>query len=218
MMTLYFISGLGADKRAFIKLALPKDWTIKHIEWIENLKDESLSDYCRRLSSQIDYAQSFSLIGLSFGGIVAVEMAKFLTPARVVIISSISTAEQLPIDFFGNILIKKLKLYKLIPSSFFKQVNTLTYWLFGTKTKDEKDLLRQIINDTPPEFAKWAIGEILTWNNIIKPKKLLHLHGAADRIFPVKNTSADIIINNGGHFMIYSNADEISKILTENLG
>jgi pimeloyl-ACP methyl ester carboxylesterase len=214
-MTIYFFSGLGADKRAFQKLVLPHDWNIKHVEWIANLKNESLEDYCKRLSSYIDTFQPFSFIGLSFGGIVAIEMAKILNPQQLIIISSVSTKHELPMDRLGKFLLQKCKLFKLIPASAFKKANRVTHWLFGTKTKDEKELLEQIIKDTPPHFAKWAMGNILTWKNEIRPANLLHIHGTADRIFPIKKTKADIRIEGGGHFMVYNKADEISKILVE---
>ncbi len=86
-MNLYFISGLGADKRVFEKLVLPEIFTIR----ISNgcgRKKRSLEHYCRRLSEQIDTSGSFSLVGLSFGGVIATEMSKFLRPVQTVLISS----------------------------------------------------------------------------------------------------------------------------------
>ncbi len=212
-MTVYFISGLGADKRAFKRLMLPLHWTVRYIDWIDNTADESLLHYCQRLSSQVDTSQSYALVGLSFGGVVAVEMSKFLQPQKTVIISSIATKDGLPKGFLGELLIKKLKLHRRIPSSFYKKVSPLTYWLFGVKNKDEKGLLKEIIHDTQPEFAKWAMGKIMEWDNTVKPANLVHIHGTSDRIFPVKYANPDIKIKEGGHFMIYNKATEISGIL-----
>jgi pimeloyl-ACP methyl ester carboxylesterase len=216
-VTVYFISGLGADKRAFQKLTLPQNLTVKYIEWIDNTKDESLVGYCQRLCSQINTDEPFMLIGLSFGGIVAVELSKIIEPKKVILISSISTSKELPIDNLGYFLFKKIHLYKLIPSSIFKHTNAITYWFFGVKKKSEKELLTQIISDTLPTFAKWAFGRILTWENVTKPKHLFHIHGTNDKLFPIKNTFADVKIDGGGHFMVYSKADEISKILATQL-
>jgi pimeloyl-ACP methyl ester carboxylesterase len=217
LVTVYFISGLGADKRAFQKLELPENLLIKYIEWIDNSENESLSNYCLRLCNQIYTAEPFTLIGLSFGGIVAVELSKILQPAQIILISSVSTSAQLPMSRLGHSLIKTLHLYKCIPSFIFKNVNAVTYWLFGVKKKDEKKLLTQIITDTPSLFAKWAMGKILTWENTSRPKNLFHIHGTADKLFPIKNITADVRINDGGHFMVYSKAEEISKILRERL-
>ena len=137
-MTVYFISGLGADKRIFQKLTFPQNWIIKHIEWVDHSKDESLADYCRKLTAQIDTSIPFSLVGLSFGGIVAVELSKIISPEKILILSSISTSKELPMDRIGNFLLRKLKIQQFIPPVLFKNVNAITYWIFGTKKTEEK--------------------------------------------------------------------------------
>src|SRR5450755_2565194 len=95
-MNLYFISGLGADKRVFQKLILPDIFKIHHIELVTVSTDESIETYCRRLSRQIDQERPFILIGLSFGGIIAVQMSKFLSPVQTVIISSFCLKNEIP--------------------------------------------------------------------------------------------------------------------------
>jgi hypothetical protein len=209
-MTVYFISGLGADKRAFEKLTLPASWEARHIEWVDNNENETLISYCHRLCLQIDTKAPFLIVGLSFGGIVAVELTKIINPERVIIISSVSMDSELPILYkiFGF-----FKLDKILPGSSFRKPSSFLYWFFGTKTKEEKHLLKQILENTSPHFAKWAVGKILRWKNPVRPKGLLHIHGTADKIFPYSKTHADIKINGGGHLMVYSHADEISNVL-----
>ena len=209
-MKVYFISGLGADKRAFEKLTLPASWEASYIEWIDNNENETLISYCQRLSLQIETKAPFLIVGLSFGGIVAVELAKIINPERVIIISSVSIDRELPILYkiFGS-----FKFDKMLPPFLFGKSNSFLYWFFGAKTREENRLLKQILENTSPRFSKWAIGKILRWKNTVRPKGLLHIHGTADRIFPYSKTHADIKIIGGGHFMVYSNAAEISKVL-----
>jgi pimeloyl-ACP methyl ester carboxylesterase len=71
-MNAYFISGLGADKRIFSKLKLNEKINIIHIDWITHNKNESLAAYAERLSNVIDITQPFALVGVSFGGMIAV--------------------------------------------------------------------------------------------------------------------------------------------------
>ena len=68
-MNVYFISGLGADKRVFSKLQLDDQFSVNYIEWIAPLKKETLQHYASRLVTQIDTTKPFQLVGLSFGGI-----------------------------------------------------------------------------------------------------------------------------------------------------
>ncbi|HEY0434517.1 MAG TPA: hypothetical protein VGC95_11625, partial [Chitinophagaceae bacterium] len=79
-MKAYFISGLGADRRAFYRIQMPSSIQIVHLDWIDPLPKESLNDYALRFSKLIDRHEEFILVGLSFGGMLAVELGKFLQP------------------------------------------------------------------------------------------------------------------------------------------
>jgi hypothetical protein len=214
-MIIYFISGLGADERAFQKLSLPANWTISHLKWIDIAVDETLESYVLKFSKLIDTSKEFALVGLSFGGIMAVELNKIVQPKATILLSSITTKHELPVIYK---LISLLKINKLVPQSMLNKVFPFTNWYFGTQTKEEKALLKRIIHDTPPSFLQWAINEVLHWKNKKRPSTIFHIHGTRDRIFPVNKVKADLQIIDGGHFMVYTKADEISKILIERLG
>ncbi len=47
-MKVYFISGLGADKRIFSKINLDKGLEIIHIEWIKYSLKDSLKSYAKK--------------------------------------------------------------------------------------------------------------------------------------------------------------------------
>jgi pimeloyl-ACP methyl ester carboxylesterase len=211
-MNVYFISGLGADRRAFQKLVLPPHWQVHHIEWIPPQKNESLDHYAGRLCQVIDTTKPFFLVGLSFGGMIAAAMNNYLHPEKTVIISSISTAGELPWYFtFAGIT----RLYRLIPLSLLRDPNKMINWLFGAKSPAEKKLLAAIITTTDPGFIRWSLGAILRWKNRKRPEGLIHIHGSRDRILPVDCTHADIIIPNGSHFMVWTRAQEVSKAVAE---
>ncbi len=214
-MIIYFISGLGADERAFQKLSLSTEWTIKHLKWLDIAPTETLESYALKFSKLIDTSKEFVLVGLSFGGIVATELNKIIQPKVTVLISSITTKGELLVIYK---LIGILRINKLVPQSMLNRVFPFTDWYFGTKETEERVLLRQIIRDTPPHFLKWAINEILHWKNTKRPSNIFHIHGTKDRIFPINNLKVDLKIKDGGHFMVYTKADEISKALIERLG
>jgi hypothetical protein len=73
---LYLFSGLGADKRIFQRLDL-SGYAVNYIEWILPLEGETIEQYASRLLCQIT-APNPTLIGLSFGGIMAIEVAKLM--------------------------------------------------------------------------------------------------------------------------------------------
>ncbi|RZL34138.1 MAG: alpha/beta hydrolase, partial [Pedobacter sp.] len=210
-MNVYFISGLGADKRIFSKIKLNDNFKIIHLDWISFEKKETLKSYAGRLSKSIDQSEPFSLVGVSFGGMIAVEMAKFLQPKVTIIISSTLLSEHLPLIYR---LIGKLGIIKIIPANILKSSNSLTQnYFFGTKLKEEKDLLEKIVKDTDAHFLKWAIESILNWQSNTTPKNLIQIHGTNDKILYTKKVEPDFLIKGGTHFMVYQNADKISEIL-----
>ncbi|MDQ0965531.1 pimeloyl-ACP methyl ester carboxylesterase [Flavobacterium sp. W4I14] len=210
-MNTYFISGLGADKRIFSKLRLNEKIKMTHIDWIGPNENESLASYAERLSKVIDLSQPFALVGVSFGGMIAVEIAKLLNPTTTIIISSTMLSTHLPslYRFAG-----KLGILKFIPAKFLKSSNKLTQnYYFGTRSSSEKTLLSKIIKDTDPYFLKWAIGSILSWKNENRPERIYHIHGTNDKILYSKIAQPDFVIENGTHFTVYQNAQEISGII-----
>lgn len=207
---IYLISGLGADKRAFRKLVFPNEYQCVYLDWIPMLLDDTLESYAERLSSTINKAEPFYLIGLSFGGMLATGITKVTNPVRTFLISSNAVSSELPwyYKFAGQI-----KLQKIVPLSLIKTTNSFGLELFGAKTKEEKTLLKQLIFDSDPKFIKWALNCILSWRNKTRPSQLIHIHGTADNILPIKYTKPDYTIEGGSHFMVYAKAAEITTII-----
>ncbi len=88
-MNAYFISGMAADERLFKEIMLPSAYKLQFLSWITPLCKESLSNYASRLANKIDRTEPFILIGLSMGGMMAVEIAKTLHPEKIILISSV---------------------------------------------------------------------------------------------------------------------------------
>lgn len=211
MRKVYVFSGLGADERVFKFL----DWGIENqpifIKWIEPLKNESLKNYVTRLNAQIDTPFPI-LVGMSFGGILAVELSKQINTNKIILISSIKTKNELPIYYR---ILGFLKVPKWFPLSFLLKGNELVYKFFGIKSRTERLLLKNILRDTPISFLKWSLQKIATWNNKTIPNNLIHIHGEIDHILPYRFVKADITIVKGGHFLIVNKAKEMSRILKD---
>lgn len=210
MSKIYIFSGLGVDRRVFDNINFG-DLDTEFIDWIDPLKNESLQGYSERISLKIT-AKNPILIGLSFGGMVAVEISKILKTERIILIASAKNKFELPSTYR---ITGKLKLNKLIPKSIFKKQNFITNWIFGIESESEKQLLKSILQDTNPDFFSWAINEIVNWKNEIPPENSLHIHGNKDRIIPINNVKADFIIEGGGHFMTVNRSRRIEKIILQ---
>lgn len=213
-MKVYFISGLGADERVFQFLDLPGIEKI-YIKWIDPQDQESLASYSKRLITQIELTEDVILLGISFGGIIAQEIAKIIPCKKVLIVSSIKS----PQEFSWQLsLVSSCRIYKLFPAKILKWSNLLTAdYYFSTTSKKESQLLHQIIKETDNRFMLWAIDRLMTWKNTNPQKNIIHIHGTSDRIFPISPIKSDIKVQGGGHFMMVNKSVELSKIIMENI-
>ena len=213
-MNLYFISGLGADKRIFQNLVLPEVFKIYYIEWMAVSENESMETYCRRLSSQINQQEPYSLVGLSFGGVIAIELSKFLSPVQTVLISSYCFKKEVP---WFYTLLGESGIYKILSPRMLLRPNNIAFRLFGAYKPEIKNLLKNIFEDTDPDFFEWAIRQMFSWDNHWEPPNLIRIHGTADKILPYKKIMKAIPVKDGEHLMVYSKSAIVSRILTEHL-
>jgi pimeloyl-ACP methyl ester carboxylesterase len=204
------IPGLGVDERIFKHLALDKRFTSTIIRWIPPEPQENLAHYARRLTGQLPATGKLILVGVSFGGIIATEMAKILLPVLTIIISSVKTRQELPWYYR---LAGKLRLPYLVPLQWGKNMPWLQAFIFGAKTKEEAQLLRQIIQELDINYVRWALYQISNWPNNTQVPNLFHLHGSHDKLFPVKYIRDFTPINQGEHLMVVSLGEQISQII-----
>ncbi len=210
MKKVYFISGLGADKRIFSFLDLSFCEPV-FIDWITPEKNEPLQSYALRLRSQIPEISPV-IIGISFGGMLTTEMAKADPAVRAIILSSNKTRKEFPGYFRAGLY---LPLYKWSPATLVKKVTLKTSTMLGGTTEDEKKLLHQIIRESDMGFVRWAIGAILHWENMTIPPNIIHVHGTADKLLPFRYVKADYVIEGGTHVMTLDKHQEISLLLKQ---
>jgi pimeloyl-ACP methyl ester carboxylesterase len=207
----YFISGLAADERVFKHIRLPEGVEMVHLNWITPNKDETLPDYAMRLSEKIDTSEPFALVGLSFGGMLATEIAKRCQPVQTVLISSIPLSAHLPgyFRFAANI-----RLHKVIPIGFVKMMARGKRF-FTRETGEDKKLILQIINDSDTRFIRWAMHAILTWKNEELPSPLIHIHGTRDEVLPGRLTTPTHVVPKAGHLLVITAPRIVNNLLAE---
>jgi pimeloyl-ACP methyl ester carboxylesterase len=210
MKQIYCISGLGADKRAFQYLSIP-NYQLHFIDWIIPEKHETIEAYCSRLITQIK-TENPIIIGMSFGGMIAVEIAKQIGTEKIILISSVKTKFEIPILYR---FLAALGLHYIVPLQYLKYAYKIAFWFFGIKNEKEKKFLKTILVDTNPTLFLWSIKKAVSWQNTILFDQLKKINGSADKIFPLKNNNADAVIKGGGHFMIVNKANEISTIIND---
>ena len=205
---IYAIPGLGTDIRIFSRLRTIR---IRGIEWIEPKPQEEISSYARRMSQYIHHPNPI-LIGVSFGGIMAQEIARVIPVRQIILISSIKSHNELPQRFR---LMRTLPLYQLSRGSW--RIRTLPYWgrLFGIKDPQELRLIQDMFQNHSDTYRMWAIRTLVNWQKNSTDTPLIHLHGSSDRVFPINRIKNCRHVKGGDHFMVYRKAREIERILAD---
>jgi pimeloyl-ACP methyl ester carboxylesterase len=212
MQNIYCISGLGADEKVFSNLQLP-GYNIVFLPWLIPTLNESIEGYAKKMLASIHEPNPI-LMGLSFGGMMCVEIAKLMPVKHIVIISSIKTNIELPLWMK---VCGKLRLNKIIPIKQYKLLQPVQNKRLGVTTSQEKSLANYYRSNINQQYLKWAVQQILNWQNKIIPTYITHIHGDKDKMFGIKNIQASMVIKNGGHFMIMNKANEISKAIVNAL-
>jgi pimeloyl-ACP methyl ester carboxylesterase len=210
-LKVYFISGLGADRRAFYKIQLPKGFQPVYLDWIDPLPNEALPHYAKRFSELIQSNEEFIIVGLSFGGMLASELAKIISPQKTIIISSVSNYNELPWYFKAS---GKLRLHKVIIPAIYKEATILNRFM-GAGDKEMKAIVYSYVNNIDPKFIKWSLHEIVNWQHTERLSNLIHIHGSNDHLLPIRYVKADYVIDKGGHLMVMNMAEEVNRILRD---
>ena len=205
--------GLAAGPEIFKKLTLDKEkYTFHYLKWMKPLDvEEKIDNYALRLSAKIT-EENPVLVGVSFGGIMVQELAKFLNPRKVIIISSVKSPDELPQRFR---FAKFTKIYKLFPIKVIENFEDYTKYFLGKTLKKKADLYKKYLYVRSKESLKWSIYNIIKWEQIKPIENIIHIHGSADTVFPIKNIKNAIEIKEGTHIMILTKAKKISKIIDE---
>lgn len=207
---LYCISGLGADERVFRLLKFPAHVNVIHVKWVQPEVNESLSSYAARLATQINTAQPFYLLGLSFGGIMAVELNHHIKPEKTILISSVSNRTEFSWHFK---LIAWLKLYAVFPYQRLPWFQRMVAYFMGTQANGSMILLKDYLQQTNSDYLRWSIRQIVCWQQRERIPGIVHIHGTRDKIFSSSRIKADYWIDGGSHMMVYDKAPDISRCL-----
>ena len=210
MKSIYCISGLAANEDVFSHLEF-EDNKVTFIKWKIPKKNESIGNYAKRMAADITDENPI-LIGLSFGGMMSIEIAKIIPVEKVILISSIKHFREMP-SFMRTA--GKLKLDKVVPLKPYSFLTRYLNYRLGVETLEQKKLVNDYRNSVNQQYLNWAIHVIINWKNEWIPEHLIHIHGESDHIFPINKLEVNYSIPKGGHLMLLNNYLAINKILKE---
>ena len=91
---LILLNGMTPGGRIFKKL-LPLIDNYEVLEWIDPVTDSSIQEYAKRIKREIGDVGECDILGVSFGGVVAQEVAPLIGAENCFIVSSIVDPDEL---------------------------------------------------------------------------------------------------------------------------
>jgi pimeloyl-ACP methyl ester carboxylesterase len=212
METIYCISGLGADESVFQRTKI-KGAQLKHISWPPFDPADDMESYSLKVSALIP-GDNPIILGLSFGGMLTVEIAKRRKVKKAIIVSSAKSFVEVP--HFSK-LVQMVITSLAVPAFFFKMPNAALFKLFGASTENEKQMLSAVLKKSDGQFMRWAMKAVTLWHNTTYPPDIVHIHGTDDKIIPPVAVKPTHWIEGGSHIMIYNKAAEVNRIIEKEL-
>lgn len=209
MDKVFLIAGMGADVRLFKNLDL-SGFDVIDVAWIEPDAKDTIASYAKKLINTYHITPQSNVIGVSLGGMLAVEIAKQVNLKNVIIISSIKSIDEAP--FYYKIF-RALPIYKLIPGKLLLRLGALLKPFFSKKMGGESYLFDSMLRNTSPAFLKWSMGAALHWDGQTTQLPVHHLIGNTDLIFNYRKIKDPVIIPGGDHMMVFTKAKQLNPII-----
>lgn len=209
-MTVYFIPGLGVDSRVFSYLDIDSTINQVYLEWPECSETETMESYADKLIEQMDTSNEVAVVGLSLGGMVAVEIAHKCKNVRCILLSSAVCKDELPMRYE---IFRYLPLYAWL-KDYHLRITGYAMSYFMSFPDDIASLYVEMLTDYKAQQFRRQTEMLLRWERPHCSINVYRIHGAKDPIIPAKNIhTVDFLIEDGSHKMVVTHANQISELL-----
>lgn len=209
----YLMPGLAASSTIFENIKFPEEsFELYYLEWFLPKEKEKIEDYAFRMTQNIKHENPV-LIGVSFGGILVQEMALHIKTRKTIIVSSVKSNDELPLRMK---IAKTTKAYKIIPTQLFSNIEALAKYAFGENLLARRlKLYEKYLQMRDKKYLDWAIENVILWRRTKPDDKIIHVHGDADAVFPIKYIKNCIVVKGATHILIINKYKWINENLPQ---
>jgi len=206
---LLLLNGMTPGGRVFRKLCpLLSDYEV--VDWIDPGDAVSVADYARRLVDEMQLDSPCDVLGVSFGGIVAQELAPLIGAELCLVVSSVTSPSEL--SDIGRLLgIIPDSLQGLMLNSVGRSAD------FWPSQPSAETVRARKFTGSDGRWFRWATAAVLGWRP--KPNasdhSVVRIHGDRDKTFPRGHEFADHVIGGASHLLAVSHAQDLADIVTE---
>ncbi|PCI40641.1 MAG: hypothetical protein COB53_00515 [Elusimicrobia bacterium] len=168
------------------------------LEWPTHHGETTIADVARRMIDEHAISARDSIIGSSLGGIVALEIHRFLTLNQVILVgSAVSRAE------INGLLLGLAPLAQITPLKFIQ--------VLAGKTPT---LMSSMFAEVDSDFIKAMCGAVAQWEGYTGSKeRISRIHGDQDLIIACPADAH--VIAGGGHLIAITHSEDCVRLIEE---
>ncbi len=173
----------------------------------EHHPSDTIASYAEKIADTLRPIGPCVVGGVSFGGIVALELARHLDSPGCILISSIRSPRELPFRF------RVLRPISFLPQSAF---NALTFGIAGlVRPLMRRGVQRRSDQMLASPFFSWATRATLCWKGCDPAIPIGQIHGDADLTFPIELTQPDEAVTGAGHMLVATHSDIVNEFIQQ---
>jgi pimeloyl-ACP methyl ester carboxylesterase len=188
--------------------------------------EESLAGYAARwarlLKADGAFDRPFVIGGISFGGQLALEMARWgpVRPEAVVLIAANRTSASIHSEFR-----QRARLGRLLPSWAVKAgLKVALRWFISRErlSREHADLLRRMASQARVDLLLWGAKAACDWQFTEEDVASLgvpvfQIHGEDDWVIPLFPAHPDLVVAGAGHLLPFTHARTVNEYLEQKL-
>lgn len=209
------IPGMGADERLFeAQRRHGLDFDVPVLTTPG--RRDTLVDYAARIRDQLRLSPPCVVGGVSFGGMLACELARLTSARCAILIASCRSGAGVPSHYRMIEVVARV-----IPDFVIRHRATVSGRVFAAIeciTEEQKQIVMQMSRDVAVPQLRRIARMILEWQTPEQwPMPVHQIHGDSDRIIPLQRVRADEIVPGGGHLINMTHAQQVNAFIERHL-
>jgi len=203
---LVYLPGMGADSRLYKNITVANT-SSQYLDWISPDRMEDLSSYAQRMVASIQHPNPV-LVGSSFGGVVALEMAKIIEVKHVVLLGAPSCLAD-----FSMAVRLGLRLGAPFRSWVKFAPNRWVARALQVNSEEDRALFLKMLTEVPQEVIPFGVKALSVW----RPEVMVgfvQIVGQHDWIVKQAKQGDVHVVQGAGHCVTLDRPDAVNKILS----